>query len=135
MTKIFAVLLTGPVLSSCGSHAKSARSFLTQRGMAPPSTATNFYFEQRDTFRSLEHRVAFDVPSTDQRHFRAQLWCEPAAPYPYQKVETDGPFGTRELSDIEFCDTNGPFDGRYHLDVKCGFSSAGHVRFLLTFSD
>ena len=114
-----------------------ATKFLEKRRIALPTNATDVSFAVNDRLRSIAYYTRLDLPVSVAASFQSQLWCEPTSSPNTTPLWRGAPswFTAATLADVKRCDTNGPYDGQYHLDATVGRAPTGQTRFLLTFSD
>jgi hypothetical protein len=116
----------------------SAQQFLEARALHIPADASEIRYEQADSLRAIAHFVRLSVSPESDRGLKRSLPCQPSA---LEAPPADGPgykptwFEVTGLRALESCDTNGPYDGRFHLEVQAGTADDGRVRLLLSFSD
>lgn len=123
-------------LPGCTSDEKRAQEFLAERGISLPTSTTDVHFTQKDDLRSLGYYIRFDVSTGDAATVAKALPCTAEKGLGWRAMPK-GPaswFSAAEMTDISRCDTNGPYDGRFHFDVTTGRVEGRH-RFLFSFSD
>jgi hypothetical protein len=121
-----------------GTERVRATEFLDRRRIKLPTSATDVAFSVNDQLRSVAYFIRLDLPAAAALSFQSQLWCEPKSGTgkPHARPPSFAPwFTVASLTDVKRCDTNGPYDGQYHLDATVGRAPTGQTRFLLSFSD
>jgi len=141
--RFYRVLVAGCVGLASGACQQSERQraraaeFLDQRELTLPDGATNVAFAENDLLRSIAYFIRLELSAAAAPAFQSTLWCTPVSePSSGRAPPSAAPWFTDgELVLVQRCDTNGPYDGRYHLEVVVGRTPAGRMRFLLAFSD
>ncbi|MDH5671928.1 MAG: hypothetical protein OEZ06_07235 [Myxococcales bacterium] len=124
------------MVSACGDGERTAESFLKARGLPPPKQALALRYTAVDGLRTIVHFVSLELPDDRALVFIERLPCRPdTVGMRRDTPRTPDWFNASDLKAIKYCDTGGPYDGHYHLEITTGRSPAGQTRFLLSFSD